>query len=70
MIEFTHKNIAYRITRGVGTNQWLLLGELPGQSGSWRLIDNIPASVYDVDVKDYAINLLKMRTEPWWHLEK
>jgi hypothetical protein len=61
-MEFTYKGKNYRLYRGIGSGNWLLLGEveLPLRNGEfdWRIINSFEASVHDVDAIDHAKNLI------------
>ena len=54
-MQFTHNNnTQYRLYRGVGTGNWILLTESETTSGQWRILDYFDAGVDEADIQDRA----------------
>lgn len=55
-MEFEHKGADYRVVRGVGTNNWMLVGKRSATSDGWRLLDSFNGQIDEYDIEDHARN--------------
>lgn len=57
-MEFQYKGKTYRLYRGTGTRQWLILGLLEGRTSDWRLLTSFSSLIDEADAINHAKNVL------------